>query len=194
MNILQVIRNVLAQAAELLYYLAGNLRAGAKGVRVGRGARISPHAQLDRVHALGSVTIGRDVSLGQGTYVGSGWIMSGQVGRWCSIGYDVLIGPSEHDLDGFTTSPVLAHRQGWPDVDATARLPPPVLEDEVWVGARVVILRGVRIGQGAVLAAGAVVTKNVPSMEIWGGVPARFIRCRQASDRAMAATAGRTTP
>lgn len=178
MNLLQVLRNAIALLIEAAYYLAGNLRAGAKGVRVGRGARISPHARLDRVYAIGAVTIGRDVWLGQGSYVGSGWIMSGRIGQWCSIGYDVLIGPSEHDLDAPTTSPVHAIVEGAAELVGALHVPPPVLEDEVWVGARVVILRGVRIGHGAVIAAGGVVTKDVPAMEIWGGVPARFIRRR----------------
>ena len=177
-NLLQVLRNTLAHGAQVAYYFAGNVRAGAKGVRVGRGARISPHAQLDRVHAIGAATIGRGVSLGQGSYVGSGWLMSGRVGRWCSIGYDVLIGPSEHDPDAPTTSPVLAALRGRAPGAADADVPPPVLDDEVWVGARVVILRGVHIGRGAIIAAGAVVTRDVPAMEIWGGVPARFIRRR----------------
>lgn len=50
-----------------------------------------------------------------------------------------------------------------------------VIEHHVWIASRVTILPGVHIGYGAVIASGAVVTKNVPSMEIWGGVPARKI-------------------
>ena len=48
-----------------------------------------------------------------------------------------------------------------------------VLEEDVWLGVNVVVLKGVRIGRGAIVAAGAIVTKDVPSYEIWGGVPAR---------------------
>jgi len=48
--------------------------------------------------------------------------------------------------------------------------------NNVWIGANTVILRGVSIGDGAVIAAGAVVNHDVPSYEIWGGVPARKIR------------------
>ncbi len=178
MNALRIARNLWAAVATFAYYRLGNLRAGAKGVRVGSGARISPHARLDGAYAVGAATLGRDVSLGEGSYVGSGSIMSGTVGRWCSIGYDVLIGPSEHDPDAPTTSPVKALREGGNDTTGRATLPPPVLEDEVWVGARSIILRGVRIGRGAVIAAGAVVNRDVPAMEVWGGVPARFIRAR----------------
>jgi acetyltransferase-like isoleucine patch superfamily enzyme len=47
--------------------------------------------------------------------------------------------------------------------------------DDVWLGANAVVLKGVRIGRGAIIAAGAVVTKPVGEYEIWGGVPARLI-------------------
>lgn len=46
----------------------------------------------------------------------------------------------------------------------------------VWIGANAVILRGVSIGEGAIVAAGAVVNHDIPSHEIWGGVPAKKIR------------------
>ena len=48
-----------------------------------------------------------------------------------------------------------------------------VIGNGVWVGANCVILKGVHIGDGAVVAAGAVVTKDVPAHEVWAGVPAR---------------------
>lgn len=53
------------------------------------------------------------------------------------------------------------------------------IEDNVWIGCNTIILKGVTIGTGAVIAAGAVVTKSVPSNEIWGGVPARKISHRK---------------
>ena len=53
---------------------------------------------------------------------------------------------------------------------------PVVIEDDVWLAARVVVLKGVTIGRGAVVAAGAVVTKDVPPYTLVGGVPAKFIR------------------
>ncbi len=49
------------------------------------------------------------------------------------------------------------------------------LGEDVWLGCNVIVLKGVRIGDGAVVAAGAVVTKNIPTNEIWGGVPAKKI-------------------
>lgn len=51
-----------------------------------------------------------------------------------------------------------------------------VIEDHVWIGARVTILKGVRVGTGSVIAAGSVVSKDIPPNSLWGGVPARYIR------------------
>ena len=53
-----------------------------------------------------------------------------------------------------------------------------VVEDDVWIGTASVVLSGVRIGEGAVVAAGSVVTKDIPPYEIWGGNPAVKIRNR----------------
>lgn len=49
------------------------------------------------------------------------------------------------------------------------------LGEDVWLGCNAIVLKGVKIGDGAVIAAGAVVTKNIPTNEIWGGVPAKKI-------------------
>ena len=56
--------------------------------------------------------------------------------------------------------------------------------NDVWIGRRVMVMPGVRIGDGAIVAAGAVVTKDVPDYAIVGGVPAKVIRFREPGDRA----------
>ncbi|MDD3944784.1 MAG: acyltransferase [Bacteroidales bacterium] len=53
-----------------------------------------------------------------------------------------------------------------------------IIENDVWIGANCIITAGVRIGEGAVVAAGSVVTKDVPSFTIVGGVPAKIIKVR----------------
>ncbi|EAZ82534.1 acyltransferase [Algoriphagus machipongonensis] len=52
------------------------------------------------------------------------------------------------------------------------------IEDDVWLGLRVIVMPGVRIGKGSIVGAGAVVTKDIPAFTIWGGVPAKFIKSR----------------
>ena len=160
------------------YYKLGNIKASLHGVRLGNGAKVSPGALVKNAAFIGNATIGKEVEIGLGTYVNSGQIMSGKIGSWCSIAYNVLIGPTEHDLDAPTTSPFKARKMGLPSNIADKQVSPPVIGDEVWVGANAVILRGVTIGNYAVIAAGAVVNKNVPANEIWGGVPAKFIKRR----------------
>jgi len=52
------------------------------------------------------------------------------------------------------------------------------IEEDVWLGVNVVVLKGVTIGSGSIVAAGAVVNRSIPENEIWGGVPAKFIKKR----------------
>jgi len=60
-----------------------------------------------------------------------------------------------------------------------------IIEDDVWIGTRAIILHGVKIGRGAIVAAGAVVTKDVPPYTIVGGVPAAVIKFRWNVDQIM---------
>lgn len=53
-----------------------------------------------------------------------------------------------------------------------------IVEDDVWIGTNAIILSGVRIGKGSIIAAGTVVTKDIPSCEIWGGNPAKKLKDR----------------
>ena len=62
------------------------------------------------------------------------------------------------------------------------KLEPTYIGDDVWIGTRSVIMTGVRIGDGAIVAAGSVVTKDVDPYTIVGGVPAKFIKMRFSDD------------
>ena len=53
---------------------------------------------------------------------------------------------------------------------------PIIIEDDVFIGARCLVLKGVTIGRGAMVGAGSVVTKNIPPCEIWAGNPAKYIK------------------
>lgn len=168
---------VLRAFASWIYYRIGFLRAFALGAEhVDWRARINPVARIKGIRAIGNSEIGRDVVIGAGTYVSSGVIQSGRIGRYCSIGPDVFIGPTEHRLDYWTTSPHEAQDRGERTETTIRKVAPPVIGNGVWVGAKVVILRGTTIGDRSVVAAGAVVTKDIPAGEVWGGVPARKIR------------------
>lgn len=64
----------------------------------------------------------------------------------------------------------------WPENPEDRLGAPIILEDNVWIGTRAIILKGVTIGEGAVIGAGAVVTRSIPSTTLAVGVPAKVIR------------------
>lgn len=96
----------------------------------------------------------------------------------CTIGKNVIFGPKPTIITGDHRFDVI----GKFIKDNTDKLPendqPVTIEDDVWCGANVTILKGVTIGHGSVVAAGAVVTKSFPPYSIIGGVPAKLIKYR----------------
>ncbi len=122
------------------------------------------------------------VTVGKGTYGGIEAFFFGTPGERIEIGNYVSIGPhvvflagGGHRLDCVSSYPFLAYGEG--EVEATTK-GPIVVKDDVWIGLGAKILSGVTVGQGAVIAAGAVVTRDVPPYAIVGGVPAKLIRWR----------------
>lgn len=98
------------------------------------------------------------------------------IGAYCSIANNVwFLLDGEHHLDTFSTYPFRARYFGENEGISKG---PIVIGDDVWIGYGATILSGVRIGQGAVVAAGAVVTKDVPPYAVVGGVPAKVIKYR----------------
>lgn len=99
------------------------------------------------------------------------------------IGDDVLIGPEVHITDHdshaldweLRRNDHLARRTGSRDYDVVERAPVRI-GDKVWIGRRALILRGVTIGEGAVVAAGSIVTRDVAPWTLVAGVPAREVR------------------
>jgi acetyltransferase-like isoleucine patch superfamily enzyme len=135
------------------------------------------------------VVVNAQVKLGDWSYANKGAILfSGSIGRFCSIGHYAQIGPENHPLDHLSSSPYLYKSgglldgdSGWNEWDA-----PPQIGNDVWIGSHAVVLQGVAVGDGAVIAAGAVVIDDVEPYSIVGGVPAKRI-----GDRFDAATVER---
>jgi len=112
--------------------------------------------------------------VGEYTYIGKRCVVTKAIiGRYCSIGNNVSIGIGEHDYTKISTS---AQFYDDPYLELTAK--EVIVEDDVWIGTDVVILRGVRIGRGAVIGANSVVTKDIPRYAIAVGVPAKSIKYR----------------
>ena len=105
------------------------------------------------------------------------------IGRYCSIadGVEILLG-GDHRLDWITTYPFAAMGGLWPDADAPrdyhASRGDVVIGHDVWLGSGCMILSGVSVGHGAVVAARAVVTRDVPPYAVVAGNPARIVRRR----------------
>jgi acetyltransferase-like isoleucine patch superfamily enzyme len=162
-------------------------RLRVRGLTVGRGTRISRGARIAN-RPRGRIVLGRGCEIHAGAILASygGTI---QLGERCSVNpYTILYGhgglrigndvriaagcvviPENHRIDDPTRTIAEQGRvqQGI------------VIEDDVWIGAHVTVLDGVTIGRGAVIAAGAVVTKDVPPLSVAAGVPARVVRSRE---------------
>lgn len=96
------------------------------------------------------------------------------------IGNKVMFGPEVSVLGGNHSAAIVGRFMY--DIKETEKRPEDdkgvIIEDDVWVGTRAIILQGVTIGRGAIVGAGSVVTKSVPPYAIVGGIPARVLRLR----------------
>jgi len=144
-----------------------------QSVKLSRQARIGEYVEL-----LNNVTILNNVTLGHCTSVNTNTrIDSGVIGSYCSIGADCHIGGGNHSINSITTSQlalkVLSIKSTFDPWAA-----PPIIGDDVWVAAKCIIMQGVNIGQGAIVGAGSIVTRDVPPYAIVVGNPAKIVRYR----------------
>ena len=159
-----------------LFYRKNKVYIGSYEVE--RGAKLGKH-----VRVLHDVQIRKSATIGDYTYVEPyTTIISAQIGKYCSVGKCCQIGAWEHPIQNITTSPEILRKivkRG----DLYNDLPAPsIIGNDVWIGSNAVIKGGVQVGNGAIVAAGAVVTKNIPPYAIVAGVPAKIIRYRFEED------------
>lgn len=132
------------------------------GIKIGSGSAIHMCA---RFYNPSNIQIGTD------TIIGEKAVLDGRdkliIGDHVDIASEVMIYNSQHDIE---------------DADFKAVQQPVIIEDYVFIGPRSIILPGVTVGKGAVVAAGAVVTEDVKTHEIVGGVPAKKIGERKIKD------------
>lgn len=132
------------------------------GLKIGKGSTIH----------MGAVFYDpRNISIGKDSIIGEGAVLDGRdkltFGNHVDVATEVMFYNGEHDINDENFKPVFA---------------PITVEDYVFIGPRAIILPGVTIKRGAVVAAGAVVTKDVEEFTIVGGVPARPIGERKPKD------------
>ncbi|MCC8138946.1 MAG: acyltransferase [Lachnospiraceae bacterium] len=151
-----------------LFIFGGNIRIG-KHVAVNSGMRYNPIggdvSTILRTHQNGSIAIGDYTGISNSCIVSYDSV---------TIGSHVLIGGSCKIYDTDFHSLKAEIRRDSPQEDIKSK--PVVIEDDVFVGAHTIILKGVTIGKGSIVGAGSVVTRSIPPGEVWGGNPAKFIR------------------
>lgn len=112
-----------------------------------------------------------NITIGKDTIIGDHCFLDGRapliIGNHVDIASQVLIYNDEHDIN----SPTFGNSFGKVEIG-----------DYVFIGPRAIILPGVKIGKGAIIAAGAVVTKDIPDFEVWGGIPAKKISDRKITN------------
>lgn len=132
------------------------------GMRIGKGSTLHMGAKF---YQPSGITIGQD------TIIGEGVVLDGRarlvIGNHVDFASEVMVYNAEHDLASESFA---------------AKTAEVVIDDYVFVGPRAIILPGVHIGKGAVVAAGAVVTKDVVPGTLVGGVPAKEIAKRPLQD------------
>jgi acetyltransferase-like isoleucine patch superfamily enzyme len=151
-----------------LYYLYCKIQFRS----LGTNTRINPTAWISRK---------KNISIGHDSFIGKACHISIVKPSTLSIGNYVLISPyvkmfgGDHNF-GMVGKRFITILEGGSNI-------PIVIEDDVMIGAEAIILKGIRIGEGAIVAAGAVVTKDIPPYTIWGGNPARKIGTRFTRDQ-----------
>lgn len=141
-----------------------------KGILIGNNVTIQQNCIIECTGVLNE--------LGEGLIIGNNVGISAscflQIRGPLKIDSNVIIGPN---VNIFTENHLFSSIDLFINEQGTSRIGVHIKEG-VWVGSRSLILDGVVIGENSIIAAGSVVTKNVPAYEIWGGVPAKFIKSR----------------
>lgn len=111
------------------------------------------------------------------------------IGRFCAIaqGAKFIMNGANHRMDGITTYPFNIFGDGWEKVTPTIEQLPfkddTVIGNDVWIGQNVTIMPGIKIGDGAIIAANSTVVKSVEPYAIYGGNPAKFIKNRFSDEK-----------
>lgn len=140
------------------------------------------------VRIYSGVRVKNKVSIGAFTFIGINTVLENNtsIGKYCSIAADVKIGVHPHPIDYLSTHPFQYNEahfdfiEEYNDRDKVVFKKPGIttIGNDVWIGTNVTISKGVKIGDGAVVAAHSFVKHDVPPYSIVGGVPSKIIRYR----------------
>lgn len=140
------------------------------------------NAKIHKKAAVGNSARIINSTVDRYTYIYGSSVIRAEVGAFCSIAAGCTIGGGKHPTDWVSTSPVFYRGRNVLKTNYTqnefSEYAHTVIGNDVWIGSKCLIKGGVTIGDGAVIGMGSVVTRDVPSYEIWAGNPARCIRKR----------------
>lgn len=139
------------------------------------------NSRLQGMNAINRNNYITDSSIGVGTYTGHNTtIKNTDIGKFCALSWDLSLGGKNHNYNAVTTFPEYHFNRvlnGKSSIIESS-FENTHIGNDVWIGSGSIILRGVKVGDGAVIGAGSVVTKDVPDYAIVAGVPARVIKMR----------------
>lgn len=160
-----------------------NLEYKQKNIIIENNVTIA-NVNLDRFVIIGHDTIIRNSSILLRSSIGhNSYVSYSKIGKYCSIAYRSIVGAPNHSIDAVTTNSFYLRKKfGLCEEDTFIRQPDVCIGNDVWIGCNSVILAGVKIGDGAIIGAGSVVTNDVLPYEIVGGVSAKHIRFRFCDD------------
>lgn len=108
-----------------------------------------------------------------------------EIGKFCQIasGTKFIMGPANHRLNSATTYPFHVFGGAWeentpPHMEQLPRKGDTIIGNDVWIGRECIIMPGIKIGDGAIVAAYSVVVKDIPAYTVYGGNPAKFLKNR----------------
>ncbi|MDB4293006.1 CatB-related O-acetyltransferase [Maribacter sp.] len=181
--------NLIRYFLGFLYGIALRFRK----VKIHPLARITLKSEFEGMNRINRNVVFVDSFLGRGTYINNAsYFVRSKIGRFCSIGANVKLITGEHPLNrnvathpsffslkkqaGFTFSEEQTFKEvKFADDNDEYCI---IIENDVWIGTNVLLLSGITIKTGAVVAAGAVVTKDVEPYTIVAGIPAKKIKSR----------------
>ena len=186
---------IIINIAKYIYRLISRLRLSAKDVHISHSAYFNHHTVFGGHNGIGEKSSVSEAVIGRYTYIDANcYLCDSTIGSFTSIAHDVKIEKWTHPSRGFiSTSPVFyssrnqcgktfANKQLFNEeltIDGRSCL----IGNDVWIGCGVTIIGGVTIGDGAIVAAEALVNRNVPPYAVVGGVPAKVIRYRYPANR-----------
>ncbi len=155
---------------------------------ISKDAKVGKKVVLNApVRLVGTANVKHSCNVGSYTFINSGTTLfpATKMGKFCSIGKNCELGAFDHPITWLSSSPIQYNlKLHFPDYiedfeqKKIERPKETVFGNDIWVGSLAVVKRGLTIGDGAIIAGGSVVVKDVPPYAIVGGVPAKVLKYR----------------